>query len=165
LESIKYISFQAGLSQAEIGNLHQNTRRYIPIGHSWKLLIKRRDTAGYSTVRHKSALLRPAPSISRCFTECRIFRGRLLRRSAGGHYRLRALHTLDAASGRLFGDVGPTMASVGQIHQHDALCLSEHADSGVWRRRTDCVRLFLLFIVTSCHIVIVVKILSRATNC
>lgn len=37
------------LSQAEIGNLHQNVRGYIPIGHSWKLSI-RRQAVGYSTV-------------------------------------------------------------------------------------------------------------------
>lgn len=89
--------------------------------------------AGYSNVRCKSALLRPTFTISRYFTERRLFRGRLLRRSAGGHHRVCALHTLDAASRRLFGDVGPTMASMGEIHQHDALRLSEYADSGIRR--------------------------------
>lgn len=87
-------------------------------------------------------------SISRYFTECRIFRRRLLRGPAGGHHRLCALHPLNAASGRLFGDVGPTVASMGEIHQHDALRLSEYADSGIRRWWTDRVRPPYIF----CHV-------------
>lgn len=83
--------------------------------------------------------------ISVCFAERWILRRRLLPGSAGEHHRVRALHPGDATFGRLFGD-GSTVASVGQIHQHGALRLSEHADSRVRRRRTDHVRLHFSFI-------------------
>jgi len=81
-------------------------------------------------------------STSVCFAERWIFRGRLLPGLAGEHHRVRALYAGNATFGRLFGDVGSTMASMGQIRQHGALRLSEHADSGVRRRRTDHVRYF-----------------------
>lgn len=80
-----------------------------------------------------------------CFVERWIFCGRLLPGSAGEHHRVRALHAGDATPGWLFGDVGPTVVSMGQIRQHGALRLSEHADSGVRLRRTYHVRLYFLF--------------------
>lgn len=86
--------------------------------------------------------------ISLCLAERWILRGRLLPGSAGEHHRVRALHAGDATPGWLFGDVGPTVVSMGQIRQHGALCLSEYADSGVRLRRTDHVRLYFLFTAT-----------------
>lgn len=96
------------------------------------------------------SLIIATPQSHDTFAECWLLRGRVLPGSTGEHYRLRPLYTRDAAFGRLPGDGGPTVASVGPLCKHGALCLSEHADSGVRRRRTDHVRLctyILRFIV------------------
>lgn len=111
-----------------------------------KLSIKSRERPFYLTTRYARKVNRfyfiaiPPLQSRDAFSERRLLRGRLLSGSAGEHHRVRALHASDAAFGRLPGDGGPTVVSVGPIRQHGALRLSKHADSGVRRWRADHVR-------------------------
>lgn len=80
---------------------------------------------------------RRAETFSLFVAERGILRRGMLFGSAGQHNRVRALHARDAVARRLFGDGGPTVAGMGKIREYGALCLSEHANPGIRRWRTD----------------------------
>lgn len=73
----------------------------------------------------------------RLISERGLLRRRLLFRPSGQHNSVRALHARYATAGRVFGDSGSAVARVGQIREHGALRLSEHANPGIRRRRAD----------------------------